>query len=238
MATYNQNELFVRLANNDKEARNILIESNLPLVRSLVNRYKYSNYDRDDLFQIGCIGLINAIDKFDLSYEVQFSTYAVPLILGEIKKHFRDEGSIKVSRGLKELHIKIQNFKDKYICEFQKEPRLEDISKNLNVSIQDIILALESHYYPTSLNESIYENEDSNILLEDTIPQEERFSHLDHICLEQGIESLNNREKELIYLRYFEDFNQARIAEKMNISQVQVSRLEKRIIEKLRKQFV
>lgn len=238
MELYNQRDLFFRLANNDKEARDILIEKNLPLVRSLVNRYKYSNYDKDDLFQIGCIGLINAIDKFDLSYNVQFSTYAVPLILGEIKKHFRDEGSIKVSRGLKELHIKIQDFKNEYISKFQNEPRLEDIAKSLNVSIQDIVLALESHYYPTSLNESIYENEDSNILLEDVIPQEEKFSHLDHICLEQGIDNLNEREKELIYLRYYEDFNQTEIAKKMKISQVQVSRLEKRIIEKLRKQFV
>lgn len=238
MELYNQRDLFLRLANNDKEARDILIEKNLPLVRSLVNRYKYSNYDKDDLFQIGCIGLINAIDKFDLSYNVQFSTYAVPLILGEIKKHFRDEGSIKVSRGLKELHIKIQDFKNSYISEFHNEPRLEDIAKNLNVSIQDIVLALESHYYPTSLNESIYENDDSNILLEDVIPQEEKFSHLDHICLEQGIDNLSEREKELIYLRYYEDFNQTEIAKKMKISQVQVSRLEKRIIEKLRKQFV
>lgn len=231
-------ELFVRLKNNDKEAREVLIEKNIPLVWSLVNRYRHKNYDKEDLFQVGCIGLINAIDKFDLSFNVQFSTYAVPLILGEIKKYFRDEGCIKVSRGLKELHLKIMEFREEYLKENFTEPRIETIAENLGVQSQDIVLALESHYYPTSLNETIYEKDDSSIYLEDIIPQEENYSKLDFICLEDGLSTLTKKEKQIIYLRYYENYNQCEIAKKMNVSQVQISRLEKKIIEKLRKQFV
>jgi len=231
-------ELFKRSKNNDLEARNILIEKNIPLVWSLVNRYVNHSYDKEDLFQVGCIGLISAIDKFDLTFNVEFSTYAVPLILGEIKKFFRDEGCIKVSRGLKELHIKIVEFREKYLKDNFQEPRIEIIAENLGVSSQDIVLALESHYYPTSLSETIYEKEDSSIYLEDIIPQEEKFSKLDFICLEDGIERLTKKEKQLIYMRYYENYNQQEIAKKLNVSQVQVSRLEKKIIEKLRKQFV
>ena len=230
--------LLLRTKQGDANARQELIYGNLRLVLSIIQRFVGRKESLDDLFQVGCIVLISAIDKFDLTFNVEFSTYAVPLILGEIKKFFRDEGCIKVSRGLKELHIKIVEFREKYLKDNYQEPRIEIIAENLGVSSQDIVLALESHYYPTSLSETIYEKEDSSIYLEDIIPQEEKYSKLDFICLEDGIERLTKKEKQLIYLRYYENYNQQEIAKKLNVSQVQVSRLEKKIIEKLRKQFV
>lgn len=238
MANASNLELLEKVANHDQIARNQLIENNLLLVWSIVNKYCNFNYDKEDLFQVGCLGLINAIDNFDLSYGVKFSTYAVPLIIGEIKKVFRDEGAIKVSRGLKEIYLKIQEYKEEFISQYCKEPRIEDIANYLHISIQDVILSLEAHFYPTSLEETIYEKEDTSIKLKDTIPQIETFSKLDHICLEKGVKALTKKEKTLIYLRYYEDYNQVQVAQKLGVSQVQVSRLEKKIIDKLKKEFV
>lgn len=237
MNNLSNRELLIKIANNDIDARNQLIEKNMALVWSLVNRYQSYNFDKEDLFQFGCLGLIKAIDNFNLNYEVQFSTYAVPIILGEIKKAFREEGSIKVSRGLKELYLRIQEYRMVHQNE-NIELHIETLAKELNVSQQDIILALESHYYPTSLDETIYEKEDTSIKLQDTIFLEESFSKLDHICLENGVNKLTKKEKTLIYLRYYENINQSEIAKKLGVSQVQVSRLEKKIISKLKKEFV
>ena len=231
-------ELIKLLKEGKTEAREILIEKNITLVRSIVNKYQVYYYDKEDLFQIGCLGLIKAIDKFDVSYSVQFSTYAVPIIIGEIKQFFRDEGNIKVGRKLKELYIKIADFKQIYFEANNNEPRIEDIAKYLNVTIQDIILALESHFYPTSLDETIYEKNDNEIKLKDTIYEKRNFEDLDYILLDDAIAKLSKFEKLIIYLRYYEGYNQCDIAKKIGVSQVQVSRLEKQIIEKLRKEFV
>ena len=238
MNKLSNNELFNLYNKGDLEARKLLIEKNMSLVWSLVNRYQSFNKDKEELFQIGCLGLISAIDKFDVSYNVCFSTYAVPLILGEIKKSFRDEGTIKVSRGLKELYIKIIEYKKEYYDKYNQEPHIEIIANKLNVTIQDIILALESHYYPTSLDETIYEKEDTSIILADTIEDKKEYSNLDYLCLEEGIDKLTKQERLIVYLRYYEDYNQSEVAKKIGVSQVQISRIEKKIIEKLRKEFV
>ena len=231
-------ELFELLKEGNTEAREILVKKNITLVRSIVNKYQVYYYDKEDLFQIGCLGLIKAIDKFDMSYSVQFSTYAVPIIIGEIKQYFRDDGSIKVGRKLKELYIKIQNFKQAYFEANNNEPRIEDIANFLNVTIQDIILALESHFYPTSIDETIYEKNDNEIKLKDIIYEKRNFEELDYILLDDAVAKLSKYEKLIIYLRYYEGDNQVDIAKKIGVSQVQVSRLEKQIIEKLRKEFV
>lgn len=222
----------------NREARDFLVLQNMGLVYSVAKRFFNRGYDMEDITQIGTIGLIKAIDKFDLSFNVQFSTYAVPLIIGEIKQSFRDAGCIKVGRKLKELYISINEYKKNYREKNNVDPRIDEISSFLNVSVHDVILALESHFYPTSLDETIYEKENSEIKLKDTIYENETFSSLDYIVLDEAINRLSKYEKMIIYLRYYEGCNQSDVASKIGTSQVQVSRIEKQIIEKLRKEFV
>lgn len=233
----NNIELLLRYKKGEINLKEKIIENNLSLVYSLINRYKHTSCDREDLFQIGCIGLLKAIDNFDPSFNVQFSTYAVPLILGELKRHFRDSGLIKVSRSLKELNISINKTKNSYYIEHGKDISLDDLSIHLNVSKYDLIMAMEASYLPSSLEEPIYEKNDSCITLQETIKDESNKSIVDLLTLKEGIKLLDNKEKLFIKLRYYKDLNQQTIANKFNISQVQVSRLEKKIIEKLKKCF-
>jgi RNA polymerase sporulation-specific sigma factor len=230
--------LLIKSRQGDEEAKTKIVNENIPLVWSLVHRFKNTLYDKEDLFQIGCLALLEAIDKFDVCYDVQFSTYAVPIILGELKRHFRDDGAIKVSRSLKELNLKINKAKNDLSYELGREPNLDEISNYLDTSKEDIVLAMEANYYPTSLNEVVYEKDGSTINMEDRIidDQSEKFKNI--IFLKEEIEKLTKDEKQLIYLRYYLDLNQKTVAEKFNVSQVQISRLEKKIIEKIRKQFV
>lgn len=230
-------ELLKRYQQGEKQLKDVIFQNNISLVYSLLNRYKHTNSDKDDLFQIGSIGLLKAIDNFDPSFNVQFSTYAVPLILGELKRHFRDSGLVKVSRSLKELSISINKLKNSYYIDNGKEITLDEISTKLNVSKYDIIMALETSYLPSSLEETIYEKGDSCITLEETIKDEESKSMIDLLTLKDGLKLLNDKEKLFIKLRYYKELNQQTIANKFNISQVQVSRLEKKIIEKLKKSF-
>lgn len=230
-------ELLTRYKNGEKELKDIIIKNNISLVYSLINRYKHTNSDKEDLFQIGCIGLLKAIDNFDPSFNVQFSTYAVPLILGEIKKHFRDSGLVKVSRSLKELSISINKEKNDYYTKNGKEISLDDLSNKLNVSKYDIIMAMETSYMPSSLEDPIYEKGDSCITLEETIKDESKRNIIDLLTLKDSIKLLSDKEKLFVKLRYYQELNQQSIANKFNISQVQVSRLEKKIIDKLKKCF-
>ena len=171
----NFKELIIKAQNNDEKAKEILVNDNLSLVWSLVHRFNNTMYEKEELFQIGCIGLIKAINKFDTSYDVTFSTYAVPIILGEIKRHFRDDGAIKVSRSIKELNQKIVKISDQYLNEYHKEISIEELSTILNVSKADIVLAIDSRHYPTSLNEVIYEKDGSEITIEERIQEKERI---------------------------------------------------------------
>lgn len=230
-------ELLTRYKNGETHLKETIIKSNISLVYSLINRYKHTNSDRDDLFQIGCIGLLKAIDNFDTSFNVQFSTYAVPLILGEIKRHFRDSGLIKVSRSLKELSISINKEKNSYYTQTGKEISLDELSLNLNVSKYDLIMAMETSYIPSSLEEPIYERDGSFITLEETIKDESSKNIVDLLTLHNGLKLLSEKEKLFIKMRYYQEMNQQTIANKFNVSQVQISRLEKKIIEKLKKCF-
>lgn len=230
-------ELLIRYKKGEKELKDIIFQNNLSLVYSLVNRYKHTNNDKEDLFQIGCIGLLKAIDNFDPTFNVQFSTYAVPLILGELKRHFRDYGLIKVSRSLKELSLSINKLKNNYYVDNGKEISLDEISTKLNVSKYDVVMAMETSYLPSSLEDPIYEKGDSCITLEETIKDESCKNIVDLLTLQDGLNLLDDKEKLFIKLRYYKELNQQTIADKFNISQVQVSRLEKKIIDKLKKCF-
>lgn len=230
-------ELLIKYKKGETSLKEIIIKNNLSLVYSLINRYKHTSSDREDLFQIGCIGLLKAIENFDPSFNVQFSTYAVPLILGEIKRHFRDSGLIKVSRNLKELSIAINKEKHNYYTQTGKDISLDELSKKLNVSKYDLIMAMETSYIPSSLEDPIYEKGDSCITLEETIKDESSRNIVDLLTLRDGLKLLSDKEKLFVKMRYYQEMNQQTIANKFNVSQVQISRLEKKIIEKLKKCF-
>ncbi len=230
-------DVIIKAQNKDEKAKELLVKENLSLVWSLVHRFNSMMYEKEELFQIGCVGLIKAIDKFDVSYDVAFSTYAVPIILGEIKRHFRDDGAIKVSRSIKELNQKISKISDEYLLKNNKEISIEELADTLNVSKSDIVLAIDSKYYPTSLNEVIYEKDGSVITVEERLVEKESYSLIDRITLYEEINKLTEKERKLIKMRYYLDMNQDQIAKEFNVSQVQISRLEKKIIEKLKKQF-
>ena len=221
----------------DKEAREQLVEENVGLVWCVVKRFYGRGTDAEDLFQIGSIGLLKAIDKFDLSYDVKFSTYAVPMISGEIKRFLRDNGMIKVSRSLKELSYKIFQTREALIAKLDREPTLEELAKTMEVDKEEIVQAMEAGGEVESLYKPIHQKEGSEIRLVDKLEEKERKEDkiLDHMLLKQLLESLDKDERQLIYLRYFADETQTQVGKKLGISQVQVSRMEKRIIENMRK---
>ena len=230
-------ELILLAQDGNEEAKTKLVKDNVFLVWSLVHRFNSTTIEKEELFQIGCIGLVKAINKFDVNYDVAFSTYAVPIILGEIKRHFRDDGAIKVSRSIKELNQKIVKISDEYLYKYNKEITVQELADILQVSRADIVMAIDSRYYPTSLNEVIYEKDGSTITIEERIENKETYSLIDKITLKEELSKLSKKEQDLIKMRYYLDMNQQEIAKLFNVSQVQISRMEKKILEKLRKQF-
>ena len=221
----------------DKEARERLVEENVGRVWCVVKRFYGRGTDAEDLFQIGSIGLLKAIDKFDLSYEVKFSTYAVPMISGEIKRVLRDDGMIKVSRSLKELSYKIFQAREALTASLGREPTLEELAVTMDVDKEEIVQAMEAGGEVESLYKPIHQKEGNEIRLVDKLEEKERKEEkiLDHMLLAQLLETLDKEERQLIYLRYFADETQSQVGKKLGISQVQVSRMEKRIIENLRR---
>lgn len=231
--------LIGRVQQGDKEARDILVEKNMGLVRSIVKRFANRGVETEDLIQIGCIGLLKAIDKFDLSYDVKFSTYAVPMITGEIKRFLRDDGMVKVSRSLKEIAMKAYGAREELLAKEGREPGTEEIAEALGISREELVLAMESGAQVESLQKTIYESDGSDIYLEDRLPQEKNQQEavLNRMLLEQILGTLDARERELIYRRFFQEKTQSYIAEKMGMSQVQVSRMEKKILKRLREKL-
>lgn len=222
-----------RSQSGDENARDEIVEHNTRLVWSVVQRFLNRGYEPDDLFQIGCIGLIKSIDKFDLSYDVRFSTYAVPMIIGEIQRFIRDDGSLKVSRSLKELNNKIRIKKDELTKQLGESPSISMLSEEMNIPKEDILLALEANQQPHSIHETVYENEGDPITLMDQIA-DQNTEWFDHIALKEAVRHLNERERLIVYLRYYKDQTQSEVAERLSISQVQVSRLEKSILQHLK----
>lgn len=232
-------ELIERSKQGDKAARDMVVSMNIGLVWSIVRRFAGRGHELEDLFQIGSIGLIKAIDKFDTSFEVKFSTYAVPMITGEIKRFLRDDGMIKVSRSLKEIAGKVRITKEILGNRLGREPTIEEVSEELGIPTEDIIMALESNAEVESLYKTIYQGDGNAIYLIDKLEQskDENESVIDHIALQEIIDSLSDKEKSLIELRYFKDRTQTDIAKELGISQVQVSRLEKKILKVMRERL-
>lgn len=229
-------ELLKLAKDGDQDAKEQLIEENLGLVWAVARRYMGRGYELEDLYQIGCIGLMKCIDKFDLSYNVKLSTYAVPMISGEIKRFLRDDGMIKVSRSLKETAFKVNHTRQEIMNQTGKEPRLEELSQILSLDVEEIVASLEACVEVESLHKVIYRNDGNAIYLADKIANErdENEDSLNHIMLEKMMMQLTDKEQELIRLRYFENQTQSQIASRIGISQVQVSRLEKKILIKMR----
>lgn len=218
----------------DKEARKLMVEGNTRLVWSIVQRFTSRGEDPEDLFQIGCIGLMKSIDKFDLSYDVKFSTYAVPMIVGEIQRFLRDDGMVKISRSIRELSFKIRHATDRYIKEHGETPTLSEIAEILDVKLEDVILSSDALRDPASLHEQLYESEGDSLTLMDQLRDDRSENVFDHIPLRDVITKLNKRDQTIIYMRYYLDYTQSDIAERIGISQVQVSRLEKKILAQLK----
>lgn len=229
--------LIRRAHDGDKEARERLVEENVGLIWCVVKRFAGRGTDLEDLFQIGSIGLLKAIDKFDLNYGVKFSTYAVPMISGEIKRFLRDDGMLKVSRSLKELSYKTFLAREELIGQHGREPTLEELSEKLQVEKEEIVQAMEAGSEVESIYKPIHQSEGQEIRLMDRLEEEEHQEEriLNHMMLKQLLETLDKDERQLIYLRYFQNQTQSAVGKILGISQVQVSRLEKRIIENLRK---
>lgn len=230
-------ELLKRVAEGDKKAREELINGNLKLVLSVIRRFTGRGENPDDLFQVGCIGLIKAIDNFDLSHGVKFSTYAVPMIIGELRRYLRDNTPIRVSRSVRDLAYKALSVKDELAATLSREPRIEEIAAKIGVPKEDVALALDAIADPVSLYEPVYsENGDSVYVMDkvcDTANTDE--SWLENIAISQAIGKLSPREKRIIMLRFFEGRTQMEVAKEISISQAQVSRLEKGALERIKK---
>ncbi len=218
----------------DKESRRRMVEGNTRLVWSIVQRFASRGADLEDLFQIGCIGLMKSIDKFDLSYEVKFSTYAVPMIVGEIQRFLRDDGMVKVSRSIRELSFKIRHATDSYVKEHGTSPSISELAETLEVTIDEIILASDALRDPASLHEQLYDSDGDSLTLMDQLKDDRSTRLFDHIPLRDVVSKLNKRDQTIIYMRYYLDCTQSDIAERIGISQVQVSRLEKKILAQLK----
>ena len=228
--------LLRRAHDGDKAARELLVQENLGLVWSIVRRFRNRGVEQEDLFQIGSIGLLKAIDKFDLAYDVQFSTYAVPMITGEIKRFLRDDGMLKVSRTMKETAVRALRAREKLETEQGREPTITEIAAALEMSTEEVVLALEAGSQVESLHKTIYQGDGNDISLMDKLEEKTDRNEevLNQILLEEILGTLKPEERRLIYLRYYREKTQTEIAAELGISQVQVSRLEKKILKTLR----
>ncbi|GAF17887.1 LOW QUALITY PROTEIN: RNA polymerase sporulation specific sigma factor SigF [Bacillus sp. JCM 19046] len=226
-------DLILKSQQGDTEARDLIVNKNTRLVWSVVQRFMNRGYEAEDLFQIGCIGLIKSVDKFDLSYDVKFSTYAVPMIIGRFSD-FRDDGTVKVSRSIKELSNKIRKTKDELTKELRRTPTVNEIALHLDVTPEEVVFASDANRSLTSIHETVYENDGDPITLLDQIADHTQIKWFDKIALKEAIRDLGERERLIVYLRYYKDQTQSEVATRLGISQVQVSRLEKKILEQMK----
>ena len=235
--TASNEELIERIRLGDEEAKSCFVQQNSALVYSIIRRFSRHRISNEDLFQIGCVGLRKALNNFDTSYEVKFSTYAVPIIMGEIKRFFRDDGSIRISRSLKEGYLQMVKAKEVLLQKLNHEPTYQEIADAMELDVADVILAFEANQFIYSLDETIYENDGSPILLEDKVSNKKEEDVVMKVSLRDEIQKLDQREQLLLHYRYDLSMKQEEIARKLNISQVQVSRLEKKIIKKLKERL-
>lgn len=233
-------ELIKCVRDGDQSARNRLVEENMGLVYATAKKYLGRGYEMEDLTQIGVIGLIKSIDRFDLNIEVQFSTYAVVMIVGEIKRFLRDDGMVKVSRSIKENGLKVRRANAELSNQLMREPTLEEIALKSELAVEDVVVAQDAMQEVESIHKTIYSSEGNEIYLVDRLAQEkdEKEEVLNHMLLNSLLNDLSQEEKRLIQLRYFEDKTQSEVAKEFGISQVQVSRMEKKILLAMRKKVV
>ncbi|MBO5222517.1 MAG: RNA polymerase sporulation sigma factor SigG [Clostridia bacterium] len=230
-------ELLRRIKQGDEEARTAFVNGNLKLVLSVVQRFSNRGEDPDDLFQIGCIGLIKAIDNFDLSQEVKFSTYAVPMIIGEIRRYLRDNNPIRVSRSMRDTAYKALGAKERLTATLQREPTVEEIAKELGMKREEVVIALEAIVDPVSLFDSVYNDDSDTIYLMDQVwdTHETESNWVEEISLRQAVARLSDREKRILSLRFYAGKTQTEVAAEIGISQAQVSRLEKNALTEIKK---
>lgn len=220
----------------DEAAKTELIKEHSPLIKSIVRHYKNKGVEYDDLFQLGCMGFLKAVNNFSTDYNVKFSTYAVPMIAGEIKRFLRDDGYIKISRSTKALASKIAYFVHSYKVKNSASPTVDIIAKEFDLDPQEVIFAMDSSKFPLSLYEKS-EDENNLSLIDKIATKESSDENIDKILLKEVISGLSERDKKIIILRYYRDKTQSEVARVLNVSQVQVSRLESKILEKLRSEF-
>lgn len=230
-------ELFIKIKQGDKKAREEFINGNLKLVLSVVKKFNNRGENVDDLFQVGCVGLIKAIDNFDLSQNVLFSTYAVPMIIGEIRRHLRDNNSIRVSRSLRDIAYKSLQARERLISQNSKEPTLEEIAKEVGVTKEEITHALDAIQDPVSLYEPVYNDGADSLYVVDQVKDKKNTDEnwIEDISISEAMKKLNGREKMIINKRFFDGKTQMEVADEIGISQAQVSRLEKNALIKMKK---
>lgn len=232
-------ELFIRIKQGDLDAREKFIQGNLRLVLSVIKRFRGRGENPDDLFQVGCIGLIKSIDNFDLNQNVQFSTYAVPMIIGEIRRYLRDNNSIRVSRSIRDLAYKAISYKEKFLKGNNREPTLEEIAKELEVEVEEIAFSLDAIQDPVSLQEPVFNDGTDNVFIMDQIHDikntEDKWA--EDITIYEAMKKLNEKEKMIVDKRFFEGRTQMEVAEEIGISQAQVSRLEKSAIAHIKRLY-
>jgi len=234
----NDIKIILKAKNGDKQAMSKLLDENVGLIWNIVKKFNGRGVDTDDLFQLGCMGFVKAIKRFDIEFNVQLSTYVFPMILGEIKRFFRDDGAIKVSRSSKELYIKIKEFENKFNLKNNRDATLEEIATEFKLPKEEIVFAIEAAKKPESIYKEVNGEEKSQNLIEkiSTGINEEQDT-VDKMTLGKLIQELNNREKQIILLRYFKDKTQMEVAKIIGVSQVQVSRIEKKVLEKMREKI-
>ena len=227
-------ELVKKAQSGDEHAKEVLLIENSSLIKSVIKRFRDKGVDYDDLYQLGCLGFLKAIKNFNPEFEVKFSTYVVPLVIGEIKRFMRDDGSIKVSRALKSLNLSINKYVEAYFKEHKEKPSIANIAESLGVDQQDVVMAMEASKMPVSLYAPI-EGDSNDLLVIDRFDSEKNDDKLfDNLIIKEMVDKLCDRDKMIILMRYFYDKTQSEIAKKLGISQVQVSRLENKILEGLR----
>ncbi|HIY29763.1 MAG TPA: RNA polymerase sporulation sigma factor SigG [Candidatus Mediterraneibacter avicola] len=230
-------ELFQRIQAGDEEAREKYIKGNLRLVLSVIKRFENSSENADDLFQIGCVGLMKAVDHFDPDRLVKFSTYAVPMIIGEIRRYLRDNSSIRVSRSLRDTAYKAIYAREGYVRQHMKEPTVQEIADEIGISKEDVAFALDAIQVPMSLHEPVYSDGGDTLYVMDQVSDKKNREEnwVEELSLDAAMERLNERERYIITLRFFEGKTQMEVAEQIRISQAQVSRLEKNALKTMRK---
>ena len=234
-----KNELFIKIKKGDNNTRKAFVNGNLRLVLSVIQRFRGRGESADDLFQVGCVGLIKAIDNFDLTQGVQFSTYAVPMIIGEVRRYLRDNNSIRVSRSTRDLAYKIIQYKEKYNKEHGKEPKIEEIAKELEIKKEEVAFSLDAIQDPISLQEPIYNDGKDNIYIMDQVKDKKNTdeSWAENMTIMQAMKRLNEKEKEIVIKRFFDGRTQMEVATEIGISQAQVSRLEKSAIDHIKRWY-